>query len=37
MEVPVTNTNYVHHSNDFPVICPKNEPFFAETLNAEKQ
>jgi hypothetical protein len=24
------------HSNDFPVIFPKNKPFFAETLKAEK-
>jgi hypothetical protein len=24
------------HSNDFPVICPKNKPFLAETLKAEK-
>jgi hypothetical protein len=23
------------HSNDFPVICPKNKPFLAETLKAE--
>ena len=22
------------HSNDFPVICPKNKPFLAETLKA---
>jgi hypothetical protein len=25
------------HSNDIHVICPKNKPFFAETLKAEKQ
>jgi hypothetical protein len=25
------------HSNDFLVICPKNKPFFAETLKAGKQ
>jgi hypothetical protein len=25
------------HSNDFPVICPKNKPFYAETLKAEEQ
>jgi len=25
------------HSNDFPVICPKNKPFLAETLKAGKQ
>jgi hypothetical protein len=24
------------HSNDFLVICPKNKPFFAETLKAGK-
>jgi hypothetical protein len=24
------------HSNDVHVICPKNKPFFAETLKAEK-
>ena len=24
------------HSNDFHVICPKNKPFFAETLKAGK-
>jgi hypothetical protein len=24
------------HSNDILVICPKNKPFFAETLKAEK-
>jgi hypothetical protein len=23
------------HSNNFPVICPKNKPFLAETLKAE--
>jgi hypothetical protein len=25
------------HSNDFPVICHKNKPFFAETLKAKVQ
>jgi hypothetical protein len=24
------------HSNDFPVIFPKNKPFYAETLKAGK-
>ena len=33
----VTNVPFNLHSNDFPVICPKNKPFYAETLKAEEQ
>jgi hypothetical protein len=33
----VTNVPFTLHSNGIHAICPKNKPFYAETLKAEKQ